>query len=799
MSPTDYPDEWPDIDTDTYDRSVRLFRVIKKLLRVKIELHATSQPEDGEIFLFNHFSRFETFIPQFLIYERTGSCSCAIASREFFREDTALSRYLKTVGVFPNDHPRLFPMLAAQILRGRKVIIFPEGGMVKDRNVVDRDGNYTIFSRITGKRRKPHTGAAVLAQGLEAFKTTIRNAYRYKRRDALLRWMDQLQLDSLDQLLMAALKPTLIVPANITFYPLRSSESPLQKGIELLSNHLTPRHMEEILIESNILVKETDMDIRMGAPADPRMVWHWWNRYILELFSSDFATLDEVFALDSSPQTIRQRILGRYFRTCANATRDQYMAGIYANVTVNLSHLASSLIMECIAQGHRDIGKEKFYTTLYLAIRELQKSSQVHLHRSLVDPNEYIDLIDGRSRRFEQFICRAKEHSLISEDAVHYRFEAKLSREYDLDVIRLENPIAVYNNEVTPIRLVRETLTKALRAVDELKPRHLATWRLEDEVRALREERRRYLSPQYDDINRLETATAPATPFVLESPRPNGVGVLLIHGLLASPAEVLAYGEHLVQAGYTVLGVRLKGHGSSPYALRDQTWQDWYDSVRRGFATLQLYCRHIVAIGFSTGGALALRLAARHGADLAAVVALSVPIKFINPALILVPLLHGTNKVVNWVSSYDGFKSFIYNATEHPRINYTWVPVRSLYQLRRLIEELDDCLGSIEIPTMIIYADQDPVVSPKSAPRLMEKLATADKRLVLVPATRHGILMENLGETWQRIDAFIADLRLSQVARCDAAANPSGDQRFPRYREESPESTELSGRFRQVR
>jgi hypothetical protein len=113
---------------------------VKKLLGVKIKLHAESQPEQGDIFLFNHFSRFETFIPQYLIYERTGAYSCAIAADEFFAEDTALARYLSNVGVFPHDHPRLFPMLAAQILRGRKVIVFPEGGMVKDRQVMDRHG-----------------------------------------------------------------------------------------------------------------------------------------------------------------------------------------------------------------------------------------------------------------------------------------------------------------------------------------------------------------------------------------------------------------------------------------------------------------------------------------------------------------------------------------------------------------------------------------------------------------------------------------------------------------------------------
>jgi hypothetical protein len=62
-----------------------------------------------------------------LLYEKTGAYSCAIASGEFFNETSFLSNYLKEVGVFPHDHPRLFAMLAGQILRGRK----KSGKMIK--------------------------------------------------------------------------------------------------------------------------------------------------------------------------------------------------------------------------------------------------------------------------------------------------------------------------------------------------------------------------------------------------------------------------------------------------------------------------------------------------------------------------------------------------------------------------------------------------------------------------------------------------------------------------------------------
>ncbi|MGD0959083.1 MAG: alpha/beta hydrolase, partial [Methylomonas sp.] len=187
MKETTYPEDWPDIDTVVYNRSVKLFRAVKNLLSVRFALHADTQMLQGDIFLFNHFSRFETFIPQFLIFEKTGAYSCAIASGEFFKEGV-LSDYLQQVGVFPHDHPRLFAMLAGQILRGRKVIIFPEGGMVKDRRVIDKKGDYSIYSRITGNRRKQHTGPAVLGQGVEALKAAIRHAFKVDDLERMQHW-----------------------------------------------------------------------------------------------------------------------------------------------------------------------------------------------------------------------------------------------------------------------------------------------------------------------------------------------------------------------------------------------------------------------------------------------------------------------------------------------------------------------------------------------------------------------------------------------------------------------------------
>ncbi len=167
-----------EVRRSTYEWSVRLFRVLQKVLKVNVKLHhSEGQIDEGEIFLFNHFARFETFIPQYLIYRETGVMSRSVASADFFTKEDAFTTYLLNAGAVPNNLPDLLPFLAVEVLRGRKIIVFPEGGMVKDRRVIDHLGHYSVYSRKAEERRKHHTGAAVLGLALDVFKRAVLHAH----------------------------------------------------------------------------------------------------------------------------------------------------------------------------------------------------------------------------------------------------------------------------------------------------------------------------------------------------------------------------------------------------------------------------------------------------------------------------------------------------------------------------------------------------------------------------------------------------------------------------------------------
>ena len=413
--------------------------------------------------------------------------------------------------------------------------------------------------------------------------------------------------------------------------------------------------------------------------------------------------------------------------------------------------------------GQQQINKYCFYKTLYIAIKTLQNNKKIHLHRSLLNPDEYNGLIEGKSKRFEHFICVAESSGLIVSYHDNYQFLPKLCEEYDFDTIRMENLIAVYNNEAEPIGVVRKALIHAYKQCSKVSEQQLAEWAFEDELISLAWDKRRYTKSRYDDINEQEIFEEYPKPFLLKPEKSNGFGILLIHGLLSSPAELRGYAEALLKQGYTILGVRLKGHGTSPYDLRKQTVEDWFKSVQRGVKIISVYCDAVVVIGFSTGGGLALKLASEGIDKIVAVVVVAVPIKFVDKSFLFIPLLHGANRLVKWISSIEGVKPFIENSPEHKALNYINVPVKSLYELRQLMDEVEEKLPDIDIPALIIYADQDPVVDVESAGVIMSGLGSKYKKLITVHANRHGILMENIGSTWESINIFLERNVLSNV------------------------------------
>jgi len=598
------------INTRTYDLCARAFTTTRKLLKLNIKLHQEGKGKEdavhqGDIFLFNHFARFETFIPQYLIHEATGAYCRSVASAEFFVDDERFSQFLLSIGVVPNDLPNLFSFLAREILHGRKLVVFPEGGMVKDKRVVDHRGRFSIFSRTANEYRKHHRGAAVIALALDAFKTALLRDFSTGHYHRVERWAEQLEFDSTEALMARASKPTVIIPSHITFYPIRVSDNILHQAARLFNRGISKRFAEELIIEGNLIFKDTDMDIRFSRPVVAGDYWRWWEKWMLPNVVHRFETLEELFELEPREGHLRGRIHAIGMKAKSNQVRDDYMRSMYQAVTINLSHIASLLILKLFQQGLRQISCKRFHKMLYISIKRLQQSEH-QLHRSLCNPEEYGAIISRGSSRLDQFLKTAINLKLLHVEAGQYWLDRKLIEDFEIDEIRTENLISVYANEVSPLDSVGQIVDTAILRSDSIDDRQLADFRFDDQILALDWDRRLFIRERYREINSQQTAQADANWFFLKSKRKKASAVLLIHGFLASPAEMRSLGERLHGEGHHVLGVRLKGHGTSPWDLRSRNWQDWAASVERGYEIIKAFSQRVHIVGFSTGGLLAL-------------------------------------------------------------------------------------------------------------------------------------------------------------------------------------------------
>ncbi len=751
-----------EINPATYRWSARLFSMLRRLFRINLKLHeAGDRLTEGDVFLFNHFARFETFIPQYFIYAETGAYCRSVAGADFFVEGDPFSNYLAGVGAVSNDHPRLLPFLAGEILRGRKVVIFPEGGMVKDRRVLGEDGDFSVYSRKAREWRRHHTGAAVLGLGLDTFKHAVRAAADAGHSRRIDVWADGLGLPDAAALLAAARKPTCIVPANITFWPVRIGDNLLRRGADMLSRgRLTRRLSEELLIEGNLLLKHTDMDIRLGEPVRMQRYRGWLERHLDERALSGITAIDDCFALETPGRHWTSQVLGRLMRGHARQIRDECMRRMYEGVTVNLSHLASRLIFERIEAGEHEIPCAHFHRLLYLAVKHAQSVSGVRLHRSLRNPETYGGLPEGRSRGLARFLRTTRNSGLVEESNGDYRFLPKLREESGFDEVRLENPVLVYANEVAPVRGVHDAIERAHADSTRLGEAEIAKLRFDDERREWAWDREAFSRGHHAELNAKETATEPGEPFLfLPASVPAPLGVVAVHGFLASPAEMHGLGRRLATHDLPVIGVRLKGHGTSPWDLRERSYEDWLDSVRRGYAIMSALAQRACIVGFSSGGALALLLAAGGAERLAGVVAVNVPLYFRNPNMKFVPLVHRANRAVQRVSSFEGVMPFRPNQSEHPHINYHHMPVHGLYELTRMVDALEKGLPGIECPVHLVQGDRDPVVVPESAHRIAEGLERTEPEVRMIEAARHGIVNEDLGGTQDYIVRRVLEFR----------------------------------------
>ncbi len=224
-----------------------------------------------------------------------------------------------------------------------------------------------------------------------------------------------------------------------------------------------------------------------------------------------------------------------------------------------------------------------------------------------------------------------------------------------------------------------------------------------------------------------------AEPFLLQGGRH---GVLLIHGFTGMPAELLLMGRFLQERGFTVLGVRLAGHGTTAEDLSHMVKSDWMDSVRDGYALLSACTDCVSAVGHSMGGLLALLLAAEK--PLERVVTLAAPMAICKERGIDRLPPRGTCRGQYTPKARRRLK----NVPSAVNRTYRKIPLMAVYELMDTIELAKSRLADVKAPLLIVHSHGDHTAEPASADYILEHAGSTEKRILWFRDSGHQLPLD---------------------------------------------------------
>ncbi|MBW2369427.1 MAG: alpha/beta fold hydrolase [Deltaproteobacteria bacterium] len=706
-----------------------LIKTLYNLTKARVTLHGSENIPDGSIiFAINHFTRLETFLMPYIIFNITKIPVWSLADYKLFKG--LFGDYLEQVGAVSTQNPDRDQLIVKSLMTGEAIwVIFPEGRMVKSKKIVEK-GRFMI-SYAEGKH-PPHSGAATLGLRTEFYRRRILHLAETGNPEAT-RLLTQFNIESVEQIRK---RKTYIVPVNLTYYPIRANENLLSKLAISLVENISDRVVEEIMTEGAMLLSGVDIDVRFGKPM--LIGAHLENKKIQKDICGAVP-----FGFDDSLPSIKQ------MRRAALRIMNRYMATIYALTTVNHDHLFASFLR--MVPG-RAVDEQDLRRRVFLAASQYIGKTPMHFHKNLQQDQVSI-LSDDRYQKYEDFLAVATEKSVVKREGGRLiKNRSKLYSPLNFHRARIDNPIAVMANAVEPL----SQLQRILRRLSWMP----GFWIRRRVWKLLIEREQQRFAQDYDQHYREGESKGKeiGSPYLLTG-KSRHTGIVLIHGYMAAPAEMRELATYLARKGFRVYVTRLSGHGTSPDDLAGRTYHDWIKSVDTGFGIISSQCRHVVVGGFSAGGLLALNMASRIP-RLSAVFAICPSMRLQNPFSKLAPAVDTFNRMMKKVQMGRIQKTFVENKPEHPHINYSRNPISGVLQLENLIQATFPKLPDIQMPALIIQSKGDPVVDPNGSREAFEELGTSEKEYRLLNYARHGIVLGDDAEPVHRaVGDFISNLK----------------------------------------
>lgn len=225
-----------------------------------------------------------------------------------------------------------------------------------------------------------------------------------------------------------------------------------------------------------------------------------------------------------------------------------------------------------------------------------------------------------------------------------------------------------------------------------------------------------------------------AAPFLLEGGED---AILLIHGFTGSAGHMRPLGDALHQAGFTVQGILLPGHGTTTEDMAAEGGADpWKEASFAAYHDLRARYRTVSVMGLSMGGTLTLLIAEAKPAP-TCIVTFAAAILLANRLTPLSPVLGLFTDVLEQAIPPERGENFLNDYD----VGYSGTPVRCISDLRQLIHEARPALPKITCPALIVQSRKDPTVRPQSAQLIYDEIGSDDKELLWLEKPGHVVTL----------------------------------------------------------
>lgn len=235
------------------------------------------------------------------------------------------------------------------------------------------------------------------------------------------------------------------------------------------------------------------------------------------------------------------------------------------------------------------------------------------------------------------------------------------------------------------------------------------------------------------------------------------VGIVLVHGLTGTPAELTLVARRLHGYGFTVACPVLAGHCGTEAELRTTTWKDWAASVLDAVDQLAARSDAVFVGGLSAGAVLSLYAAHARPGRMRGLALYSTTLwwdgwtipklRFLLPLVLRLPYI-GKRYRFEETPPY-GIKNEALRRRIVARMHsgdaaaagFTGTPGVSLRELWRLVDVIKSALPGIDTPALLLHSSHDDIASHSNARYVQERLK-GPSRLVLMHDSYHIITVD---------------------------------------------------------